>query len=72
MWSGRPGDNTRLPEIVITLLLPGLIGACVAVYRKAAHAARAFLLAFWGADFLPGAYLMLVISFLAIGTGCLE
>ena len=72
LLAGLSGDSTRLPEIVIGLLLPGLIGACVAVFRKAARAASAFLLALWGAVFLPGAYLILVISFLALGTGCLE
>jgi len=72
LLAGFSGDNDRLPEIVVTLLLPGLIAAGIAVGMQAAHAARAFFLAIWGAVFLPGAYIVLVISLLAIGSGCLE
>ena len=72
LLNGLDGDNDQLPEIIATLLLPGLIAAGVAVGMRAAHAARAFFLAFWGAIFLVGAYLVLVISLLAIGTACLS
>ena len=72
LLAGFSGDNSRLLEIVITLLLPGLIGACVAVGTRAAHAARAFLLALWGVIFLPGAYIVLLVAAFAIGTGCLS
>jgi hypothetical protein len=70
LLAGFSGDNSRLLEIIITLLLPGLIGACVAVVMRAADALRAFFLALWGAVFLVGAYAVLVLAFLAIGDGC--
>ena len=72
LLDGFSGDNDRLPEIVITLLLPGLIGACVAVGTRAAPAAHAFFLWLWGSLLLPGAYIVLVISILLLGTGCLD
>lgn len=72
LLNGLDGDNDQLPKIIITLLLPGLIAATVAVGMRAAHPARAFFLALWGAVFLVGAYLVLVISLLAIGTACLS
>jgi len=70
LLAGFSGDNSRLLEIIVTLLLPVLIGACVAVGMRAADALRAFFLALWGAVFLIGAYAVLVIAFLAIGDGC--
>jgi len=70
LLAGFSGDNSRLLEIILTLLLPGLIGACVAVGIRAADALRAFFLALWGAVFLVGAYAVLVFAFLAIGDGC--
>jgi hypothetical protein len=69
---GFDGDNSQLPKVVIALLLPGAIAACVAIGTGRAHAARAFFLVLWGAVFVPGAYVVLVISALAIGTGCLS
>jgi hypothetical protein len=72
LLAGISGDNSRLLEIVLTLLLPGLIGACLAVGMRAAHAARAFPLALWGVVFLPGAYIVLLIAAFAIGTACLS
>jgi hypothetical protein len=72
LFAGLSGDNSRLLEVVVTLLLPGLIGACAAVGTRAASPARAFFLAIWGAVFLPGAYAVLVIAAFAIGTGCLS
>jgi hypothetical protein len=68
--AGFSGDNSRLLEIVLTLLLPGLIGASVAVGTRVARPALAFFIAIWGAVFLPGAYVLLVIAAFAIGTGC--
>lgn len=72
LLAGFDGDNDRLPEIVVTLLLPGLIAAGVATGTRAARAVPAFFLAFWGAVFLIGTYAVLVISLFAIGSGCLS
>jgi hypothetical protein len=72
LLAGFSGDNSRLPEIVVTLLVPGLIGACAAAGTRAARPAHAFFLAIWGAVFLPGAYVVLVIAAFAIGTSCLS
>ena len=47
-----------------------MIAACAAVGLRAAHAARAFFLALWGAVLLVAAYTVLVIAFLLVGTGC--
>jgi hypothetical protein len=70
LLDGVEGDNDQLLEIIITLLLPGLIGACVVARMRMADAARAFFLALWAAVFLPGAYIVLVFSFLVIGSAC--
>jgi peptidoglycan/LPS O-acetylase OafA/YrhL len=71
LLGGLDGDNDQLPKIVIALLLPGLLGACVAVGRREAPVAHALFLAVWGAAFLVGAYIVLVISSLLVGTDCL-
>ncbi|HEX5928533.1 MAG TPA: hypothetical protein VFY48_03990 [Solirubrobacterales bacterium] len=70
LLAGFDGDNSRLLEVVVTLLLPGVIAAFAAVGLRAAHAARAFFLALWGAVLFVGAYAVLVISFFLVGTGC--
>jgi uncharacterized membrane protein YjjP (DUF1212 family) len=72
LLDGFDGDNEHLPEGVITLLLPGFICACIAIATRKANAARAFFLVLWGAVFVPGAYVVLVIAALTIGTGCLS
>lgn len=72
LLNGLDSGNDQLPKIITTLLLPGLIAAGVAVGMRAAHAARAFFLAFWGAIFLVGAYVVLMLSALTIGTACLS
>ena len=70
LLDGFDGDNDRLPEIIITLLLPGMLAALVAVGLRAAHAALAFFLAIWGAVLLLGAYAVLVVALFLVGTGC--
>lgn len=70
LLNGLDGDNDQLPKIIITLLLPGLIAASVAVGMRAARAAHAFFLALWGAVFIVGALIVLMISFLVIGSAC--
>jgi hypothetical protein len=72
LLEGFDGDNEQLPVVILTLLLPGLAAAGIAVAMRLAHAGRAFFLALWGAIFIPSVYILLVISLLAIGSACLD
>lgn len=70
LLAGFSGDNSRLPEIILVLLLPALVAACVTVGIRAARPARAFFLALWGAVLFAGGCVVLVASLLAFGGYC--
>jgi len=67
LLDGFSGDNSRLPEIAITLLLPGLIYACVAVVRRTVYPAHALFIWLWGSIFFVGIYAVLVVAAIAGG-----
>jgi hypothetical protein len=69
---GFSGSGDYLDDVVFALLIPGVIGAGVALGTGSVHPGRAFFVSVWGALFLVGGWFVLVISLLAIGSGCIS
>ncbi len=66
------GGGSSVGELALMLLLPGAIGAAIAYKTRAAHGARAFFISTWGTLLLSGAYAIIFIAFIAVGTGCID
>jgi hypothetical protein len=54
------------------LLLPGAIGAGIALATQKGRAFRAFFISSWGALFLTGGFYVLLIAVLGLGTACFD
>ncbi len=71
-YHGYFGDDSSTGKVALLLLVPGAIGAGIAVASGAAHGFRAFVASTWGAVFLLGFGAVSIIAALAIGNGCLN
>jgi hypothetical protein len=72
LFDGLSGSGDYVAEFVFALLVPGVIGAGVAFGTGSVHVGRAFFVSAWGALFLTGGWFVLVVAFLAVGTGCIS
>jgi hypothetical protein len=72
LLDGFSGSGDYLVQLALALLVPGVLGACVALGTGFVHAGRALFVSVWGALFLIGGWFVLFVSFLALGTGCLD
>jgi hypothetical protein len=70
-YEGFFGDDGSVVKLILVLLIPGAIGAGIARWTQAGRGLWAFLASTWGALFLGGAYTVLLVAFLAVGTGCI-
>lgn len=71
-YHGFFGDDGSTGKLALVLLIPGAIGVGIALATRAGHGFRAFLASTWGAIFLIGAGIILLIASVAVGGGCLE
>lgn len=70
-YQGFFGDDSSTGKLAVVLLVPGAIGAGIAIATRAGHGLRAFLASTWGAIFLGGAGTILFIAAI-VGGACLE
>ena len=71
-YDGLFGDDSSTGKVALLLLIPGAIGAVIALTTRSAHGFRAFLISTWGAVFLLGLAFVGIFAALAIGNGCLN
>jgi O-antigen/teichoic acid export membrane protein len=71
-YGGVFGSNSNVGKLAVLLLIPAVLGAGIAHRTRAAHSGRAFLVSIWGALFLIGAVVILLVATVAVGNGCLE
>jgi hypothetical protein len=71
-FSGIFGPDNELLRLVPVLLIPGGIGAGIALKTGAGHGARAFLISTWGAIFLSGGTAIFFLAAVGVGSGCIE
>ncbi len=71
-YDGFFGSDSGLGKLGALLLIPAVLGFAVALRTRAAHAGRALLISAWGAGFLAGAWVVLLIAFVSVGNGCIE
>lgn len=71
-YGGLFGDDSSTVKLALLLVVPGAIGAGIALATGAAHGLRAFLISTWGAVFLLGIAFVAILATLAIGNGCLN
>jgi hypothetical protein len=69
---GFSGGGDDLGSFILALLLPGAIGAGIALATQKGRAFRALFISSWGALFLTGGFYVLLIAVLGFGTACLD
>ncbi len=74
--SGSPTDSparaTTTAGSILALVIPGAIGAAIALTTRTVPGLKAFFVSTWGALFATGGIYLLFIAFLAIGSGCID
>jgi hypothetical protein len=71
-YDGVFGSDADFGKLVLLLLVPGAIGAGIALFTRAGHGLRAFLASTWGVIFIGGVGMIMFFAALAAGGGCLE
>ncbi len=71
-YHGLFGDDSSTGKLALLLIIPGAIGAGIALTTRAAHGFRAFLISTWGAVFLLGLAFVSLFAALVFGNGCLS
>jgi len=71
-YAGSFGDDSNVGKLAVLLLIPGVLGAAIAHWTKAADSGRAFLISSWGAISLIGAGLTLFFLAITVGNACIE
>lgn len=69
---GFSGSGDDLGKFLLALLVPGAVGAAIALATRGRGGARAFFISSWGALFLTGGVYVLLLAFLGLGTVCLD
>ena len=71
-YDGVFGSDSDFGKLVLVLLVPGAIGAGIALYTRAGHGLRAFLASTWGVIFIGGVGMIMFFAAFVVGGGCLE
>lgn len=71
-YDGFFGSDGDFGKLVLVLLIPGTIGAGIAVATRTGHELRAFLVSTWVAIFLGGLGVIAFFAAVVVGGACLE